>query len=84
MSVGYEGRPSQTQVERTDALTRELADVVAQFDTWVAKELPGLNSALQGKKLAPIMVMTHDEWQKSTARQAATNPPQNERWAEHD
>ena len=26
--VGFEGRPSQTQVERADALARELADVV--------------------------------------------------------
>src|SRR2546422_8659498 len=26
--ISYEGRPSQTQVERTDSLARELADVV--------------------------------------------------------
>jgi hypothetical protein len=38
--VFYEGRPSQTQIERTDALTRELADVVRDFDAWAAKELP--------------------------------------------
>ncbi len=82
--ISYEGRPTQMQIDRTDSLTRELADVVAQFDAWAAKELPGLNSALQAKKLAPITVMTHDEWQKSTARQAASDPPQNERWAEHD
>ena len=29
--IGYEGRPSQTQVERADALARELADVVARL-----------------------------------------------------
>jgi photosystem II stability/assembly factor-like uncharacterized protein len=50
----YEGRPSQTQVERTDAIARELADVVKDFDAWLAKELPGINSALSGKGLPPI------------------------------
>jgi hypothetical protein len=30
--AGYEGLPTQTQVERTDALTRELAEVTRDFD----------------------------------------------------
>jgi len=38
----YEGKPTQTQVERTDASSRELADVVRDFDAWMAKELPGI------------------------------------------
>ena len=37
--VFYEGRPSQTQLERTDALARELADVVPGFDAWTGKDL---------------------------------------------
>jgi photosystem II stability/assembly factor-like uncharacterized protein len=53
---GYEGRPSQTQVERTDAIARELADIVRDFDTWLAKELPGINSALTAKGLPPVTV----------------------------
>ena len=52
--TGYEGRPSQTQVERTDSLTRELGDVVKSFDDWAAKELPGINSALATARLDPI------------------------------
>ena len=51
---GYEGRPSRTQVERTDALARELADVIKDFDAWAAKELPGINQELAGKKLDRI------------------------------
>ena len=35
--VFYEGRPSAMQVQRTDALKRELADVVAEFDAWTAQ-----------------------------------------------
>jgi photosystem II stability/assembly factor-like uncharacterized protein len=80
----YEGRPSQMQIDRAAALARELGDVGAQFDAWAAKELPGINASLEGKKLVPIEVMSREEWQKVTAQQAATNPPANERWAERD
>ncbi len=80
----YEGPPSQMQIDRTAALTRELADVGKQFDDWAAKELPRINSSLEGKKLAPITVMTREAWQKSSAQQAAANPPENQRWAERD
>jgi hypothetical protein len=51
---GYEGRPSAAQEERADALARELADVVRDFDAWSAKELPGINAALKKKGLDPI------------------------------
>jgi hypothetical protein len=50
----YEGRPSQTQMERADALARELADVTASFNTWMAKEMSSINSALTQKKLEEI------------------------------
>ena len=55
--VGYEGRPSQTQVDRADSLARELADVIKNFDDWSAKELPGLNGTLVESKLQPIAVL---------------------------
>jgi photosystem II stability/assembly factor-like uncharacterized protein len=61
---GYEGRPAQTQVERTDAIARELADVVKDFDAWLTKEMSGLNSALSTKHLQPITPLTRDEWEK--------------------
>ena len=59
--VFYEGRPSATQVERADAIERELADVVAAFDGWAAKELGGLNTALGTKQLEPIRVLTREQ-----------------------
>jgi photosystem II stability/assembly factor-like uncharacterized protein len=52
----WEGRPSQTQVDRTEALKRELADVEKSFDDWAAKEMPGINAALSSRKLEPISV----------------------------
>ncbi|MDB4909028.1 MAG: sialidase [Gemmatimonadetes bacterium] len=35
--MGYEGRPSQTQVERTQAITRELGEIRKEFDKVKAK-----------------------------------------------
>ncbi len=62
--ISYQGRPSQTQVERADSLARELADVVKDFDAWEAKELSGLNSALAKKRLEAIKPLTREEWEK--------------------
>jgi hypothetical protein len=66
--VGYEGRPSQTQVERADALAHELSDVVKAFETWSAKELPELNSTMAKEQLHPVQVLTREEWQKRAGR----------------
>jgi photosystem II stability/assembly factor-like uncharacterized protein len=56
--VGYEGRPSQTQIDRADSLARELADVIKRFDDWSATELPDLNASLSANKLEPLAVLT--------------------------
>ncbi len=61
---GYEGRPAQTQVDRADAIARELSDVVKDFDAWLAKELSSINSALSGKGLDAITPLTREEWEK--------------------
>ena len=71
----YEGRPSQTQQERADALARELADVVKDFDDWTAKELSGLNSELAKKKLDPLKALTRDEWEKVGQRPTSAPSP---------
>jgi hypothetical protein len=62
--INYEARPAQTQVARTDAIARELADIVRDFDAWLAREMPGLNSALSAKQLPPIKAITREEWDK--------------------
>jgi hypothetical protein len=61
---GYEGRPSQTQIDRSDAIAHELGDVVKDFDAWTARELGGINSALRQKGLEPIVVLTRADWDK--------------------
>jgi hypothetical protein len=63
--VLYEGRPSATQVQRADALARELSDVVKDFDAWAAKELPAINQALAAKGQAAIGLLTREAWEKA-------------------
>jgi photosystem II stability/assembly factor-like uncharacterized protein len=60
----YEGRPTQTQVERTEAIARELADVSATFDRWSSRDLETLNTALTQKSLPPIEPVTREAWEK--------------------
>jgi photosystem II stability/assembly factor-like uncharacterized protein len=62
--VAYEGRPSDAQAKRADAIAGELADVVKEFDTWSKKELADLNSALANKKLEQINLLAREEWQR--------------------
>ena len=50
------------QQMRTAALTSELTDVVKDFDTWAAKQLPALNADLAKKNLAAIQPITREQW----------------------
>jgi photosystem II stability/assembly factor-like uncharacterized protein len=59
---GYDGRPTQEQANRADALARELEDVIKGFDTLTSQQLPAINRELPRQKLAPIKVMTEQEW----------------------
>ena len=52
--LGYEGKPSATQLQRAAAIERELGDVSKQFDLWVARELPRLNAMLVARSLQRI------------------------------
>jgi photosystem II stability/assembly factor-like uncharacterized protein len=69
----YEGRPSQTQVERADALARELADVAKKFDSWAISELAAINASIAEKQLEPVKVLSREEWQKNTSQNQEAN-----------
>jgi photosystem II stability/assembly factor-like uncharacterized protein len=64
---GYDGRPSQTQIDRTGAIARELSDVVADFDTWASKNLQAMNAGLAVKKMEPIVIVTRQQWEVKNA-----------------
>jgi hypothetical protein len=61
----YDGKPTNSQVERTDALGRELEDVIKELDQLTAKQLPAINSGLQKKKLGPIEPLSEQQWEKT-------------------
>jgi photosystem II stability/assembly factor-like uncharacterized protein len=52
--VGYEGRPSEMQVERTGSIGREMGDVSKDFERWIQIELPKINALLEARKLPRI------------------------------
>jgi hypothetical protein len=52
--VGYEGRPTEIQIQRTESIGREMGDVGKEFDTWIATELPKINAMLQARGLPKI------------------------------
>lgn len=64
---GYDGRPTDSQVARADVLGRELEDVIKEFQTLTDSKLAELNRELQAKGVAPIHVVTEEEWKKAHA-----------------
>jgi photosystem II stability/assembly factor-like uncharacterized protein len=58
---GWEGRPARYQLERIDALRKELADVQTAFDAIVTQDLKPLEASLREKKLEPIPTSARPE-----------------------
>ncbi|HEX8179565.1 MAG TPA: hypothetical protein VF525_08490 [Pyrinomonadaceae bacterium] len=64
---GYEGRPTQSQLDRMTALSKDLDAVIAEFDALVKKDLDPLNATLTQKQLEPIKLMSRPDWEKAQA-----------------
>jgi hypothetical protein len=62
---GYDGKPTDSQVARTEVLGRELEDVINEFHKLVDPQLASLNKELSKKKLQPINVISEQDWQKA-------------------
>jgi hypothetical protein len=65
----YDGRPTDSQVARAQALGRELDDVISEFRKLTTQQLPGLNRQLEAKKLGAIKVISEQEWQSMQQRE---------------
>ena len=74
--AGYEGRPTDSQTARADALARELEDVIREFTELTSKQLPGLNRDLEGKHLGAIRVISEEDWHKGDATSGGIPPGQ--------
>ncbi len=62
--AGYDGKPTDYQVARTESLGHELQDVIDDFQKLTQKDLPGINSGLKKKKMEAISVLAEADWQK--------------------
>src|SRR5258708_11018782 len=72
--TGYDGKPTDYQVARTESLGHELQDVIDDLQKLSQKELPALNAALKKEKLEPIPVLAEGDWQKKKAESAGAAP----------
>ncbi|MBK7366886.1 MAG: glycosyl hydrolase [Candidatus Eisenbacteria bacterium] len=59
---GFDGKPTESQQAMTVRLAAQLTKAQAELDALLAKELPAVNGALQGRKLAPLKRETRAEW----------------------
>ena len=62
--TGYDGKPTDYQVARTESLGHELQDVIDDFQKLAQKDLPGINAGLKKKKMETITVLAEGDWQK--------------------
>ncbi len=60
----YSGRPTQSQIESTGVLGKQLDDAAAKFQSLTSTQVPSLNSQLQNSKVAPLVVMSQEDWNK--------------------
>ena len=58
----YEGRPTDYQVERADSISRELEDVINDFNKLAQAQLPAVNPGLQKHNMPAITLLNEKEW----------------------
>ncbi len=64
--VNYDGRPTQSQIDRKDVLIGQLTTAEARFgELTTSRELTSLSSQLEGKGLQAITVMSREEWEEN-------------------
>jgi photosystem II stability/assembly factor-like uncharacterized protein len=66
---GYAGRPTDSELERMESLSRQMEEAEAEFTEITAeRELSRMNSDLEKKELAPLKLMTREEWEEERER----------------
>jgi photosystem II stability/assembly factor-like uncharacterized protein len=72
--TSYEGRPTDYDLARIDSLSRELEDVVHEFDAFTAKDLRDVNTSLARKRLEPITPLARADWEKTNVDSQMSSP----------
>lgn len=72
--LGFEGRPSPSQLARLELLDEEVVAVERRFATLLERDLAAAAALLAKAKLDPIVLPTVDEWQARDQVGGATSP----------
>jgi len=66
----YDGRPTNSELERKEMLARRLEEAVARFNALTSAErIDSLNERLERAQLAPLHRMTEEEWSEERESQ---------------
>ena len=71
---GYDGRPTQSQLDQVKVLGGQLDQAAGRLDKLEAGELAAVNRELEAKKLAPIQPKSREEWEKEEGNRAGVAP----------
>jgi hypothetical protein len=61
---GYQGRPTQNQMDRLEILTKKVAEKKAGLDAMLTLDLPNLNNQMAKEKIDPFKLTTKEEFLK--------------------
>ena len=61
---GYDGRPTQSQLDNMNTLVARLNQAEADFQKTAASQLQTINPGLQQQKLEPIKTLAREDWEK--------------------
>jgi N-dimethylarginine dimethylaminohydrolase len=62
--MNYQGRPTDSQIERLEALKTDVNRYDDQVGTVIASDLPAINAQLEKEGLKPITVVSREEFLK--------------------
>lgn len=60
----YAGKPTNSQVQETEKLEKEIEKANSEYEAITGKDLSGLNAKLKDKKMDPLKLLTKEEWDK--------------------
>ncbi len=60
----YDGRPTDSQLGRTDTLLRQMQQLGETADSYLAEALPALNRQLERKQLQPLERLSRRAWEE--------------------
>ena len=71
--TGYDGRPTQSQIDRTAVLERQLQRAEADFAALSSgRDFETLNTQLAGRDLGELVVLSRETWEEKQKRAGAT------------